>query len=584
MYCPYEKTSGTWTTCRRKVTPLPPRRSLWGAIVTDALTATDPVTGTEAPTAMRTSAIILIACLAAPPIRQWMVFEQRISIALPLAGVALLGWHEMGPGSRTADVIYVAFMLTSTAFAFWGGEVYQPDTLTGGTTKSKSKEAPAYTRRESLNNLSIATLFYSSFRLMRAGIRHPDNVRMYRVSTGMYDGTHLLSVGYAYASSVTAASLCFGAAAGIGVASVLLINKDLREQGTSAATLVLTTAAFAQIAAAFIATLAGSEQLVNLGAIFSAGACGDRDVCAEAWRARRFAIVNGATGGLWLNGFGTILLAYAPSMRVRNRREMNELARSFEITIYAGVATLTCLGASLSYLSFSGAQSITDYAVVGAVAACLFAAFLDSLLGATLFLVSVGADLIMIAYTYGSASVFGHLTHCSNAVMLICLALYVVLMFTIDLTWRWLPPRLIELADQVAGVMTVAGTSISVALYLGTAALQSSYTGLLAPDDQFRAGDNRYERWTAIIIAEHYLAVMVWLPLYSCRCEVEQLTPRTRAIIWYSAMGIAALIWLLVRTIAADELTHVSITMFDTHFVVGLVAVAALPWLVIVWT
>ena len=556
-----------------------------GAVVIDALTAADPPERTEAPTALRTSAVVLVACLASPPIRQWMVFEQRVAIATPLAGVALLGWHEMGEGSRIADTVYVAFILMTTGFAFWGAELYQPSTIAGEAAKGQSREAPGYTRRESLNNLSIATLFYSSFRLLRAGLRHPDSARVYRVATTSYSGTTQLSVGYAYASSVTTAAICFGAAAGIGVACVLLVNKELREQGTSAATLVLTTAAFAQMSAAFVATMAASEQLVNLGAIFSAGACGSREVCAEAWRARRFAVVNGCAAGLWLNGFGTVLLAYAPSIRVRTRKEMNELSRSFEITIYAGISTLACLSTAVGYLSFSGAEALTDYAVVGAVTACLFSAFLDSLLGATLFLVSVGADLVVIASNYGAEVVFGHFSHCSNAIMLLLLAVYVLITFTVDVAWRVLPPRLVEWADQVAGVMTVAGTSLSVMLFLGTSGLYASYNGILLPESGYRAADNRYERWTAAIICEHWLSVLVWLPLYSCRCEVEQLSARTRAVIWYTALLVPTIIWWIVSSNnnGDESMAHVNDTYAATHFVLAILTVVAIPWLVVVW-
>ena len=72
------------------------------AIVVDALTAFDPASGDESPSAMRLSAVVLITCLAAPPIRQWMVFEQRLVIAVPLLAVALVGHHTTAVGARAS--------------------------------------------------------------------------------------------------------------------------------------------------------------------------------------------------------------------------------------------------------------------------------------------------------------------------------------------------------------------------------------------------------------------------------------------------------------------------------------------------
>lgn len=551
-----------------------------GSMVVDSFTARDPRQSElahEGPTAMRNTAIVLIACLAAPPIRQWMVFEQRLVIAVLLLAVALLGWHEMGKGTRIADAVYLTLMLGTCILTFWMGKVDK------NIKKERSKDAPPYLRREALVSLAMSMLFYSSMRLLRSALRHSDVARQLRVDGTAYDGTPHSTAGYAYASSATVAGLSFGAAAGIGVACVLGANKELREHGTSAATLVLTTAAFAQLTGAFVSTMGTSEQLVHLPAIFSAGACSNARECAPAIAARRFAIVSGNAAALWLNGFGTLLMAFAPTIRLRSRVEMESVQRNFELTVYAVAFASICVFALTRYLSFTGAEALTDYAAVGAVLAVLVTAFIDSLFGALAFVVAVGADVIQLWSAYGTVYVFGHFTHCCNAVMLFLLALYVVLTSFVDFLWRWLPQQVVDIVDTITGLLTVLGTSIATLLFLGTTALYASYDGQLVDDAQFRAADNRYERTTAAMIAEHWLPVLVWLPLYSCRCEVELLSMRARAVAWYSAVALPATIWLVV--LGSDEIAvaHAQDWYSTAPFVLSVLIVAVIPWMVVVW-
>ena len=151
------------------------------------------------------------------------------------------------------------------------------------------------------------------------------------------------NVGYAYASATGTSASAFGAAAGICVSCVMMVNQDIRERGTAAATLVLTTAAFAQLTGAFVATMAASEQMANLPAVWSSTACADISVCKEAFTARRLAVTNGCTAGLWVNGFGTLIMAYAPSLRLRTRADQNGLVTNFQMAVYGSIATLVCI-------------------------------------------------------------------------------------------------------------------------------------------------------------------------------------------------------------------------------------------------
>jgi hypothetical protein len=333
---------------------------------------------------------------------------------------------------------------------------------------------------------------------------------------------------------------------------------------------------------AFIATMATSEQMTNLTGIFSAGACTAESICKPAFRARRFALMNGNSAALWLNAFGTLLMAFAPSIRMKSRREVEEQSRNFELTVYAVVSLLVCLVTLFVYLSFTGAESLTDYAAVAATLAVVITAFLDSLIGALIFAVAVGADIIMLWATYGYIYVFGHFTHCTNAVMILLLALWVLITATVDFTWRWLPPRVVEISDRVAGILAIAGTSLGVLLYLSSCALQASYEGSLVQDTQFRAPDRRYERTAAAFIMEHWLPVLIWLPLYSCRCEVELLKYTWRAGIWYSIATVPLIIWLFM--LSDIDLPNWADGWYQSGaFTLSLGVGALVPWLVVVW-
>ena len=391
------------------------------------------------------------------------------------------------------------------------------------------------------------------------------------------------NVGYAYASATGTSASAFGAAAGICVSCVMMVNQDIRERGTAAATLVLTTAAFAQLTGAFVATMAASEQMANLPAVWSSTACADISVCKEAFTARRLAVTNGCTAGLWVNGFGTLIMAYAPSLRLRTRADQNGLVTNFQMAVYGSIATLVCIVCLFNYLAFTGAESYTDYAMVFALIAVPLAGFFDPVVGAVVFALAVGTDVVMLLSTYGGTRIFGHFTHCCNACMLILMLLYSAVTATLDFFWRFMPRELADALDAVAGILAVVGTSISIVLFLGTSALYASYDGQHIEDVQFRAADNRYERTTAAMIAEHWLPALVWLVLYGCRCEVELLSMRARAIAWYSAPLLPAIIWFSVLSASEMAVTHAHSWYDSSPFILSVLVVAVVPWLVIVW-
>ena len=552
------------------------------SVVADAFTAhgRDGPAG-HAPTSLRTSAIVLVACLAGPPIREWLVREQRAAIAALLVSVALAGAHASSADQRLGDAVYIALLYAALLYSFWAGGAEKG--ASGQSTSARSKDAPPFLRREALMNLAIATLCYSSLRVLRAGFDHPIAASNYAHTTQAYDGTERELQGYAYSSSTGATALAFGATVGVGTTVALFSSLELRTQGTAAATLLLTVSATAQLAAAFVVTLSQSEALANLPAVWSTGACSSRALCPSAYDSRRLSVVNQSPSALWLNGIGTFVLAYAPSLRFRSRAEMLGVQRNFEMLVYGLVGASIAVASLLGYLAFTGAEALSDYACVGATISVFVTAYVDSLAGALSFAICLVADVATNWAADGAGAVFAHLERCYELQIVVLLLLYVLIGVFVEVFWYCVPRALIDACDAALGLLTVAGTSAATALYLWSAAEAASYDGQLLDDTRLRGADNRFARTAAASITAHWLPLLVWLPLYSCRCEAGLLTARARATAWYVSGCVPVIVW-FVALLALEASPTRAVGWLDSgSYLFGVLVVAAVPWAVLVW-
>lgn len=552
------------------------------SLVVDAFTARDaPEPEGTAATSLRASSIILVACLASPPIREWMLLEQRAVGAVLLAGVAFAGMHEGSTGQRVGDSIFIVLMYVAMLYMFWSGGVLKD--IDGNRVYSVSADAPPFVRREMLMNVAVSTLLYSSLRLVRQAYDQPLAVSDYTHASTAFDGTQRELQGYAYSSSVGVSALCFGAAAGVGTAVAMFVTSELRTQGTAAATLLLTVSATAQLTSAFVTTLSQSEALDNLPAIWSTGACAVRELCPVAFDARRMSVINQSPSALWINGLGTFVLAYAPTLRMQSRTQMLGTQRNFEMVVYAMIGTTICVVALIAYLSFSGSEALTDYALVGAVISVFVTAFVDSLAGALSFVICLTGDIVTNWAADGSEGVFMHLARSYEMYIMLLLVSYTLLNLFVEVLWRVLPQEAIDATDRVLGVIVVAGTSAATALYLAAAASAASYDGQLLDETHLRGPDRRFARTSAAAAVEHWLPLLVWLPLYGCRCEVEFLSTRTRAIAWYVSGLVPVGMWFVALAVLEASPTRAVGWADSSAYLVNVAVVAVSPWLVLVW-
>lgn len=560
------------------------------AVMTDALTAHDPALAVEVPTAMRTSAVVLVATLASPPIRNWMAAWQRAANAVLVAAVALVGWHEQGAGSRVADALFVMLSWGACVAVFLTGGIENAgvttvkDLLRVDAPPTVSKHASATLRRESLVALVTASMLYTGTRVLRAGLRHPDAVRTFAVTRTTYNGTSTTELGYAHASATGAASLCAGGAAAIGTALQLGIvdpSTRLRDDGVTDV-LVLVASAVVQAVAAFVATVSTSDVFVALPAVWSGGACGSRAVCPAAFVSRRFAVVNQSSAALWYSVLGTLVLAFAPSLRLRTRAESNAAGKDLATVVYVVTGVCLAVATSFSYLAFTGGEAVTDVAVVGALAGVAVGTLFDGVAGGVIYYVFVAADVFLLWSAHGAKAVFGHFTHCSSFTMMLIFLAYAVVTVLTDVFWARLPRAFVDAADVVTGSLAVAGTSIAGGLFVLTSALYASYDGQIFTESQLRGADNRYARSAAIFVVEHWLPLLVWLPIYACRCEVEQLDDVTRLVTWYVAPLVPVL--MLVVGVASLQIAfEASLWYVSGSFVVAVVSGGLLPWALLAW-
>lgn len=544
-----------------------------GAIVADALSATDPALTNESPTSLRCTAAVLIACLAAPPLRQRFVFEQRLVIGCLMCVVALTGLHEGSESVRVMDGLYAFLVLAHTLYSFGSGGI---ENMGDSSSESNglSLDAAPYVYRESTCCLAASMLFYSGIRIVRQGIVHADVVRTFQVSGLAWDGTLRLTTGYAASSVATTVSLSFGGALCVGVSTLLFSSTDLRELGTSAKKQLLTSCAFLMLFAAFSATLAVSEQQVQLTAVWGASGCPSA-TCPAAGLARRNSLMNTTPMQLWINALGMVVLAYAPDERVNSREE--ERTMGTEITVWGTVSLFGCVAVAISYLSFTGTEAYVDYAVVLAIASIGISSFYDTWFGSLSFLTALGIDELMkLQYSHASA-LLTYFTHASLLVSFLLLLLKVLLSGLVETFWYCMAPSLIAVMDDAVGLITIAGTSITTALFLGTTALLIGYGGNWLEPDNFAEPDERYARTWAVAILEHWLPALLWFPLYFRKSEVANVAAFYRILTWLLAPVVPLIVWGVALASTSKPIDH-AYAAFEPAFLLAIITIGVLPW------
>ena len=344
------------------------------------------------------------------------------------------------------------------------------------------------------------------------------------------------TLGYAYASDFATVAVTTGGAVGVGAAITMVYHVAELATGTGTVALQLAVSATYQAIAALSASLTFGDQVDWLPAVFGETACrGDGDLCFAAATSRRFASVNTQLAGLWLSSLGLFCLAYPPSARLFDRGQAARYTWSLSGSLFGVVAFLISAGVVWAYSDFSGVGGHTDYVILVALFSIFWSTFFDTWAGTLLYVIAFVVEETLYVYDYGYETLFSHLTHVT---LLFCAALLILHLVLTFIAFFWTPKWL----ERLIGIVTVAGSSLAVALYCSSACLVMASTGAIVELENIRDGS----RAAISFILQHFLPVFIWAPLYTCRCEVQLLSSLQRLLTWFVVVPLNLLVYVIV--------------------------------------
>ena len=277
------------------------------SIVLDALTALPTTVVVDVPTSMRTSALVLAALVAAPPVEADFLFEQRGLACVLLLAVAFVGLHNGGVHARIADSLYALICGWAVLLIFG---------ISGPKPGERGHDAKG--KRENVIALAAAFLGYAGARIVRSGLYHSGEVTSFSAS---YEDIE--ARGYAMADDLVASTLVFGGTLCVCAAGIVLLNHDaIYEHGCEPVASVVAQLSVLIFSAAFVVQVACYARLDEMSALFGDSACvGAIDVCENSFRARRLYTANSSPAALWACAVGLTIFAFPYDRRCRTRRE-----------------------------------------------------------------------------------------------------------------------------------------------------------------------------------------------------------------------------------------------------------------------
>ena len=444
------------------------------SVVLDALNALPTTLVVDVPVSMRTTALVLIALVASPAVRDDLRFQQRIVASVLLAIVAWFGLHQGGVNARIADAMYS--LLSGWAVILIFG-------LTGPGVGQRGHDAKC--RRENVIALSAGFLGYAGVRIVRAGMFHASEVAQFTASHG-----DITSRGLAMADDLVASTLVFGGTLCVCAAAIVLSNHEaIYEYGCDPICAVMGHISVLVFTAAFIVQITAFSKLDELGALFGDDACvGDANVCEASYRARRLYTSNSSAASLWCCAVGLVVFAFPYSRRCKTRRdhyatEGDEAAR--EAAAGSGYAAIVSAAVAVVVVYYHGdrANPLPSLELLLLYASIPVAWFGNTCIACALHTVGIGM------YTVGRlGSVFGfdlaYLTHWFVGCSFLVVATLTVTTF---ISWALYASccsrgKYVVWLDTLTALLTVAIVSMQMFLVIASLAIGSGYDGALIAD------------------------------------------------------------------------------------------------------
>ena len=469
------------------------------SLVADALTALD-LQEVDVPSSLRASGMVFTLMLASPAIlseaygltgqTQWL-----LSLTALIA-VAILGEHVGSASTRSADAFFALLMATAGVQATYAGFVDTPE------EKVVAKKEAQHSTPWATQLYAGSVLVYASLRNLRGVFVRGHAVRSFDVSAG--EGAHAFSTkGYAMADLPSTAIQGFGSGVGLAVGLLALYRRK------PLAPSVYGLSGVTQWVAALAATLAVSNQVDSLPALFGAGSCDSvvASECAAANAARRMALAHSAPSASILSAMGLMIQGFPHASRWAHEG-------SFEWTFESlGYLCVVCLGLvllSAETLTFSGAFWYQEWVWVSMLVGLCISTVWDTRLGSLIYVIALVVVEILSFDNFLRAGFY--VTH---VVMWTHGALVVVHIVSSYLSEGF--PRF-ERVEIITGAVAVMGASLSLAFALLVTAASLSSNGAARQLDLSGTAMQSSWRWWFL----HYAPVCVWAPLYAGRLEVKR--------------------------------------------------------------
>lgn len=551
------------------------------AIQTDAVSALDPAGETDfvLPILIRLFALALIALTVfLPPIcaGEMMRIGQNAVFVVALAVAALASNHQAANEVRIVDLI-LTFSIGLTiilANAFWA--------------------------RRASGALVTVLIFYANLLTLRQSFRYTENVVDASNTVSDWTGNSTVTLpGYGLSSIASILALGFGSTIGVAMAVFMLVDPNARTRRE-----LFLICGFLQFSSAFWATVALSDQQQELSVLFSASACAS-EACPAAGSGRRLGMLNGNSTSLWLTSLGTFILAYEPNANsnsnsiykatttvttttttpiVTTTTVATQQALSSPIVIVWGaLSTVACAAVVFAYSSFQGQSAYIEVSTLVSLVGVTAAAFWNNEFGSLVFTAGIVYDEWRAVQSNSLLTILTYLTHCSIFIGTLTLLLRTIAVIVVDLGWAVLGPRITDRLDDTVGVLTIAGTSIFTFLYFATVVLVSTYNGLLLGPESYEDGPNGYARSMVAAVLEHWLPILVFLPLYRSR-QVTNLSIIWKIGIWIGAVAVAVSLWASALTVAGRDADHADAYSWGNQiaFVISIFVTCVAPWAAVV--
>jgi len=536
------------------------------SVVLDALNALPSTVVVDVPTSLRTTALVMIALVAAPPVVPDLLFEQRGLTSLVLVVTAFVGLHQGGVHARIADALYSLLCGWAVLLIFG---------VSGPKPGEKGYDARG--QRENLIALSAGFLGYSGARIVRAAMYHAGEVTS-------FSATHddITSRGYAMADDLVACTLAFGGCLCVCSAVYILINHDaIYERGCEPIATVVAQLSILIFVSAFVVQVACYAHIGELVALFGDSACvGDEDVCSNSYRARRLYTANSSPASLWACAVGLTIMAFPHDRRCKTRRDYFQHPEDAEMRESANGSGNVALLASIIALIVVWTYSDSVWPALELL--LLFFSIPVAWYSSTWIACALHATG-MVAYTVGKlGSPLGFdLTYLTHWFVAATLLITVLLAATTFISWALYASccstgRYIQWLENMTALLIVALVSLQLFLIIASLAIISGYDGGIMDVVSWRSASLQW-------VTQHSLGFFFAAALVGGRfeCQNERIAKWLLRTVWFAIPILLAVCWFVTLFAVGEFVPYGTVGDFSAIIIATLAAL--LPWGVTGW-